>query len=130
MKRIHIITAIMILGGIGLLISATKDMTTYGTFSLAEQSGKRLKVVGTLAKEMPIVYNPEKDANYFSFYMNDQDGLDRKVVLKRPKTQDFERSEQIVATGKMVDEVFMADEILLKCPSKYKDEEINLRNQS
>jgi len=120
----------MIVGGILLLLSASKDMTTYGTFTLAEQSGKRLKVVGTLAKEKPIVYNPEEDANYFSFFMNDQDGKDRKVVLNRPKTQDFERSEQIVATGKMQGDVFMADEILLKCPSKYKDEEINLRNQS
>jgi cytochrome c-type biogenesis protein CcmE len=39
------------------------------------------------------------------------------------KPQDFERSEQIVLTGKMRGEDFVASDMLMKCPSKYKDEE-------
>lgn len=51
------------------------------------------------------------------------------MVLAKAKPQDFERSEQIVVTGSMKDNQFYADEILMKCPSKYK-EEITLRKGS
>jgi len=39
-------------------------------------------------------------------------------------------SEQIVVTGKMDGDVFKASEILMKCPSKYKDEEIAVKEQN
>jgi cytochrome c-type biogenesis protein CcmE len=45
------------------------------------------------------------------------------------KPQDFERSEQIVLTGKMKGDEFVATDILMKCPSKYKDEEIYLKSE-
>ena len=39
-------------------------------------------------------------------------------------------SESLVVTGKLKDDVFVSDEILMKCPSKYKGEEelINAQN--
>jgi len=111
------------------LISASKDMSTYGTFDTASQSGKRMKIAGELMKEKEMVYDPEIDANLFSFYMTDGNGNNSKVILNKPKPQDFERSEQVVVTGSMKSGAFVADELLMKCPSKYKDEEINLRNQ-
>jgi cytochrome c-type biogenesis protein CcmE len=61
--------------------------------------------------------------------MKDANGEERKVVLHQPKPQDFEMSEQIVVTGEMETGVFQASEILMKCPSKYKDEEIAVRQQ-
>ncbi|MNF07676.1 hypothetical protein D3C80_2079060 [compost metagenome] len=39
------------------------------------------------------------------------------------KPQDFEKSEQIVLTGGMVGDEFHASKILMKCPSKYTDQE-------
>ena len=129
MKKIYIINILVVIIGIGLLISASKDMSTYGTFDTASQSGKRMKIAGELMKEKEMVYDPEVDANLFSFYMTDGNGNNSKVELNKPKPQDFERSEQVVVTGSMKSGVFVADELLMKCPSKYKDEEINLRNQ-
>ena len=129
MKKIYIINILVVIIGIGLLVSASKDMSTYGTFDTASQSGKRMKIAGELMKEKEMVYNPEIDANLFSFYMTDGNGNNSKVELNKPKPQDFERSEQVVVTGSMKSGVFVADELLMKCPSKYKDEEINLRNQ-
>ncbi|GIV43287.1 MAG: hypothetical protein KatS3mg035_0410 [Bacteroidia bacterium] len=38
-----------------------------------------------------------------------------------PNLRIFERSEQIVLTGKYSDDGFYADKILMKCPSKYND---------
>jgi cytochrome c-type biogenesis protein CcmE len=61
--------------------------------------------------------------------MVDDNKEERKVILDQGKPQDFELSEQIVLTGKMKDDEFIASEILLKCPSKYKDEEVYLKNE-
>lgn len=130
MKKIYIIAGVLILAGIGLLISAAGDMSTYSTFRQAIQSGSKVKVVGQLAKDREIYYNPMEDANYFSFYVTDQEGDVRKVILRGAKPQDFELSEQIVVTGEMAGEEFLASELLMKCPSKYKDEEVFLQKES
>ncbi len=66
-----------------------------------------------------MVYNPQQDANYFSFYMVDNKGKECKVEFTGSKPQDFERSEQIVLTGQMDNGAFHANKILMKCPSKY-----------
>jgi cytochrome c-type biogenesis protein CcmE len=129
MKRLHIIIVLMIVGAIALIVSAKDDMGSYGNFSDAASVSSKVKVVGTLSKDKQITYDPAKDPNYFSFFMKDEDGIERKVVLLQEKPQDFELSEQIVVTGKLEEDVFMASEILLKCPSKYKDEEIYIRSE-
>jgi cytochrome c-type biogenesis protein CcmE len=40
-------------------------------------------------------------------------------VLNGAKPQDFERSEKLVLIGKMENDTFYASKILMKCPSKY-----------
>ncbi len=128
MKKIHIIAFVMIAVAIGLLTTAADDMSTYATFAEAQATGQRVKIVGQLAKDKAMSYNPEQDPNYFSFYLRDAEGQERKVVLLAPKPQDFELSEQLVLTGSMRGEDFVATDMLMKCPSKYKDEEINVRS--
>lgn len=128
MKKIHIVGIIMLAVAGFLFFSTSKDMSTYGSFS--EAQARTIKVVGHLEKDKPMNYNPIDDPNYFSFYLKDQEGISRKVVLNRPKPTDFEQSEQIVLTGKLEDDTFYASDILLKCPSKYKDEEIQLRKKA
>ncbi len=127
-KKIHIISLVMIVAAVALLLSASKDMSTYATFQQAETVGGSVKVVGTLSKDKEMYYEPQIDPNYFSFYIKDRDGHERKVILREAKPQDFELSEQIVVTGKMEDETFEASSLLMKCPSKYKDEEISVRS--
>jgi cytochrome c-type biogenesis protein CcmE len=130
MKRSYIIAIVMIAVAIGILISAAGDMSTYGTFAQAETSGQKVKIAGELAKDKEMYYNPEEDPNYFSFFIRDADGEERKVVLLAAKPQDFELSEQIVVTGSMNDDAtFVATDLLMKCPSKYKDEEIYIKGK-
>ena len=129
MKKIHIIAIIMIAVAIGLLTNAAEDMSTYATFNEAEKTGEKVKIAGQLSKDKEMYYNPEEDPNYFSFYISDTDGQERKVVLLSEKPQDVELSEQIVLTGKMKGEEFVASEMLMKCPSKYKDEEILIKSK-
>lgn len=129
MKKIYIVAGIMVVVAIGLLMSAAKDMGTFGTFAEAEQSGAKVKISGQLSKDKEMHYNPEEDPNYFSFYITDSQGDERKVVLRAGKPQDFELSEQIVVTGTMQNDVFLATDMLMKCPSKYKDDEIYVKSQ-
>lgn len=119
----------MIVVGIALIFSATSDFSTYSTFQDAEESGNRVKIAGALVLEKDIVFDPIKNANYTSFHLKDADARINEVALLKPKPQDFERSEQVVVTGSMKDGIFVANEVLTKCPSKYKDEEMALRKQ-
>jgi cytochrome c-type biogenesis protein CcmE len=124
MKKIYIVAMVLVVAAIGLLVNAAGDTSTYATFREAAESGGKVKIAGQLAKDKEMYYDPQKDPNYFTFYLTDTDGQQQKVVLLREKPQDFEMSEQIVLTGKMKGDAFVASEMLMKCPSKYKDEEI------
>lgn len=129
MKKIHLIGILMIGVAIVLLTTAAEDVSTYATFKEAVASGEKVKIAGQLSKDKEMLYNPEEDPNYFSFYIKDGAEEERKVVLLAAKPQDFELSEQIVLTGKMKGEEFVATEMLMKCPSKYKDEEIYIKSE-
>lgn len=130
MNKTIIAAIILIVGAIGIFIYASDEVSTYGTFAQAEANAERMKVVGTLSKDKEMNYDPVKDPNYFSFYMKDQEGREEKVILLTEKPQDFELSEQIVLTGQMGENGFVATDMLMKCPSKYKDEEIYIRSEA
>ena len=130
MNKMTVLSIIFVAAGALLLINASRDMSTYSTFTDAIEGQKVVKIVGHLSKDKEMTYNPEIDPNYFSFYMTDDEGREQKVVLLAEKPQDFERSEQIVITGQMKGDEFHATDMLLKCPSKYKDEEIRIRSKA
>lgn len=122
MKKIHIIGIIIIAVCIGFIMTSLSDSTTYATFTeAAVNPGTEFHVVGKLNKDKETVYDPAVNANLFTFYMLDREGVERRVLLHKSKPQDFERSEQIVLIGKYEGQEFHAHEILMKCPSKYND---------
>lgn len=128
MNKNIVIALVLIVAGILVFISASKDVSTYANFKQAA-NGDKVKIVGQLAKEKPMIYDPQNSPNEFTFFMKDADGIEKKVILQQPKPQDFEMSEQIVVTGELEGDTFVASEILMKCPSKYKDEEIAVKGQ-
>ncbi len=129
MKKSHLLAIIVVAVAIGILISASKDVTTYANFAQATKSEDKVKLVGQLVKDRPVEYDPAKDPNFMAFYLKDDAGEIRRVELLAAKPQDFERSESIVLTGQMKGETFAASDMLLKCPSKYKDQEIYVREK-
>ncbi len=127
MKKSHIIGIILIAVAIGAILTSLGDASTYASFSLADKNeGKEFHVVGKLANDKELIYNPEVDPNIFVFYMKDSDSTERKVILHQSKPQDFEHTEQIVAIGKSVNNEFHASSVLMKCPSKYVDTRENV----
>lgn len=131
MKKTHIILLILMALSVGVIIAMAGDYTTYATFTQVKaKPDVTVKVVGYLAKDKEIIYDPQRDPNYFAFTMSDKDGNLQKVWYKGSKPQDFERSEQVVITGRMDGDTFHASEILLKCPSKYVNDEIVLKEKA
>lgn len=126
MKKSSIIGMIIIALAIAMIIVIYADSSTYSSFTQAKEKQTELYVVGVLNKEKELYYEPTVDANHFSFYMYDNDSTECKVVFRGSKPQDIERSEQIVLTGKMVGDEFHASKILMKCPSKYTEDEVEV----
>lgn len=123
MKKSHIIGIILIAVAIGFILSSVTKSGSYADFSDAFRNpGNEYHVVGTLDKEAPIIYNPTVNPNLTKFTMIDGEGQRRIVLLNKSKPQDFERSESVVIIGSAEGKHFIATEMLMKCPSKYKQE--------
>ena len=122
MKKLHILGIIIIAVAIGVIFVSLKNTSTYADFSEAlANPGKEYHVVGKLDKTQPFVYEPRINPDEFLFSMIDNKGVVKQVVLHKSKPQDFEKSEQIVLIGQMEGENFHANDILMKCPSKYNE---------
>jgi cytochrome c-type biogenesis protein CcmE len=123
MKKIHIVALVFIAIAIAVLISFMGDVTTYDTIAVAKQKpGKAVTLVAKVDKGAPMEYDPVKNPNYLTFTAIDTLGNSIKVVYHNPKPTDMEKSERLVLKGSVQGDHFECKDILLKCPSKYKDD--------
>jgi cytochrome c-type biogenesis protein CcmE len=131
MKRTHIVLLILVAAAVCIIVSMFGDFSTYETFaSAAKEPGKQYHVIGYLEKDKALDYDPVKDPNHFSFYVKDKAGNVSKVVFNGAKPTDIEKSEQIVMTGYMEEGHFRCNKIQMKCPSKYKNDQVVIGNAS
>jgi cytochrome c-type biogenesis protein CcmE len=134
MKKSHIIIIIVIAVAVGILISTAEDASSYVTFSEAYSlastgAQKDIHVVGQLKKNSAgeiIGIEEGADRVSFSFVMVDDKGKEQKVFYNQPMPQDFKKSEKVVVIGGYDGETFRANKILLKCPSKYQEQKVNI----
>lgn len=101
-----------------LMYNFGNSISTYVNF---EQASNRANahVVGTWDDTQD--YGFSRNTMQFSFFMKDQDGNIRRVIYPKPKPNNFEQATQLVVIGEMKNNVFHANEMLMKCPSKYND---------
>lgn len=102
-----------------LLLNFGSQVGGYMNFEEAAETGSKAHVVGTWVEDRQTRY--DRRANAFTFYMRDDAGTVRKVRYPNPKPANFEQAEEVVVEGRMEDDAFVADNILVKCPSKYND---------
>jgi cytochrome c-type biogenesis protein CcmE len=122
MKKLHIVALAVIAIAVGVIFVSLNQTSTYADFSEAmAHPGTEFHVVGKLDKSMPQSYEPRINPDEFRFTMTDNKGSSRDVILHKSKPQDFDKCEQIVLIGKMKEGSFHANDILMKCPSKYSD---------
>lgn len=120
MKKSHIVGILVIVIAIAAIVSSISDSSTYANFDEAfAHPNEEFHVVGELDKSAEIIYNPSENPNLTVFTMIDKNGVKSKVFLNKSKPQDFERSESVVLIGKAKENGFYANDILMKCPSKY-----------
>jgi len=132
MKKAHIFGIIVIAVAVMIILSTAGDASTYVTFSQAREmvtkgDNNKIHVVGQLTKDSTgkvVGLKTSNDLLSFSFEMKDDDGLVQRVFYSEPMPHDFLRSEKIVVVGSYQNDTFVADKILLKCPSKYQETEI------
>jgi cytochrome c-type biogenesis protein CcmE len=130
MKRTHIVILIGIAALIVGLLSYSADFSTYDTIGSAQKKqGKFVHIIAKMDKTQPVEYDAIKNPNYLSFYAVDSLGGQTKVVFHNSKPADLERSERLVMKGKMQADHFECSDILLKCPSKYKDDKEQMKKQ-
>ena len=126
MKKLHIVLLVFIAIAIGTLVSFMGNLSTYETIASARQKeGKSVTIIAKLDVSKPMEYDPVKNPNFLSFHILDTLGNKARVVYYFEKPYDMEKAERIVLKGKMKGDVFEITQkngILIKCPSKYKDD--------
>lgn len=101
-----------------LMYNFGNSIDSYVNFEQAENRGSS-HVVGTWDDSRDWGFS--RESMRFSFHMKDHDGNVRRVVYPRPKPNNFEQATQLVVIGEMRENVFYANDMLMKCPSKYND---------
>lgn len=123
MNRQAIIGVIVILVFTGFaLYSFRSNLNPYVSFSEAEaaQPNQTVQVLGYLVEDEPVGYDSE--TNELQFSLVDEKGTRAQVTSPKTKPAGFEDAESMVVIGKFEGETFHAQDILLKCPSKYQSE--------
>jgi cytochrome c-type biogenesis protein CcmE len=123
MKKTHIVVLVLIAAAIAVLISYTGNLSTYETIASARQKeGKFVRLIAKVDNTQPVEYDAAKDPNYMTFTAIDTLGNKTKVIFHNSKPADFEKSERLVLNGRMQNGQFECKDMLMKCPSKYKDD--------
>lgn len=133
MRKSHILIIIIIAVAVGVIVTTADDASTYVTFDQAYQmasngSKTSIHVVGELKKDAEghvVGISKGDDKVSFSFVMVDENKKEQLVLYKEPMPQDFTRSEKVVVIGSYSGDAFIAEKILLKCPSKYQEKKLN-----
>ena len=133
MKKSHIIAIVVIGAAISIIIATAGDASTYVNFGQAYEMASTgnttsIHVVGELKKdESGHMVGMEKSTDNlsFTFTLVDDNKKEQKVIYNEPMPPDFARSEKVVVIGSYHGEDFIANKILLKCPSKYQDQKLN-----
>lgn len=134
MKKSHILAIVVIGIAIMIIISTAGDASTYVSFAEAKELAQRgstakIHVVGQLKKSAEGEIEgieTSGDMLSFAFVMVDDNNYEQRVIYNEPMPADFMRSEQVVVIGSYKNDIFLADKILMKCPSKYQEETVNV----
>jgi len=119
MKKSHIIGGVLIVLALVLAMYSFKStLTTYVTVDEAKASGQRVQVAG-LAVSGTERYDTE--TNNLVFTLREDGGAEMRVEYDGPRPGNFDDVTKVVAIGQYVadKEAFDADELLVKCPTKY-----------
>lgn len=117
MKKRHVI-------GIGIIaiviifsvISFKSSLTPYVTFAQAKTISGSVQVRGVLVSDQMVMTDGGKA---IQFKLLDETGQEAIIVYKGTKPDGLAQAASIVAIGRYQNNQFIAEKLLVKCPSKY-----------
>lgn len=120
-KPLHIAALGIILIAIVYGVFGFKDAFRSYTTNVDEavNSGRNVQLAGFLGST-----GDYDDEGRFTFMLQDEDGTMVKVISDDPRPSNFEQAISIVAIGRYSEseQALMADDLLVKCPSKYQEQ--------
>ena len=116
--NVKIVLALVLLGVAAAFgfTSFKRSMTPYISFREARQTPGMVQVNGVLANKN---YVARRDEQYLQFDLKDSHGETMKVEYRGVIPGNFDQATSIVAIGRYSNDRFLADQLLVKCPSKY-----------
>ncbi len=96
--------------------SFKKNITPYVGFEEAHHASGRVQVAGELVQGSSRYLEASQE---LEFTMRDPEGRTMLVRYHGTKPGNFEEAKQVVAVGSWHDGAFVAEQLLVKCPSKY-----------
>jgi len=94
-------------------------LNPYVTFAEAANATGSVQVSGRLVGE-EASYDLKSGA--LAFYLEDEAGARMPVRYQGAKPGNFEHADSIVIIGSLEGDIFKAERLLVKCPSKYEEE--------
>jgi cytochrome c-type biogenesis protein CcmE len=119
MKKSYIVGGVVVVLAMAMAMYSFKStLTSYVTVSEAKASKRPVQVAGIVV-EGTDRYDLEN--NNLIFTLREDGGDEMKVEYDGPRPGTFDNVTKVVAIGKYKPEeqVFMARELLVKCPTKY-----------
>ncbi len=114
-KVIAALVLLIVAGAFGVS-SFKKSMTPYVSFSDARRASGMVQVNGVLADRNYVL---KKNEQYLEFKLRDSRGEVMDVEYRGVVPGNFDQATSIVAIGRYANDRFQADQLLVKCPSKY-----------
>ena len=129
MKKSSIIGLVVIAVAVAIIISTSSNASSYANFDeayalAASGSEESIHVVGELKKNVNgevVGLQPSDDMLSVEFVLIDENQKEQKVYLNQPMPNDLLKSDKVVVIGGYQQDKFVANKVLLKCPSKYEE---------
>ena len=120
MKPKYIIGAVIIVAFIIFAtLSLRESLTPYVSLAEAQQTDAVVQVKG---KRVGGSEYFDMEQKLFKFKMTDDTGQEFNVTYPGVKPSNFEQATEVIAIGRFTSGQFEAEQILVKCPSKYQAE--------
>jgi cytochrome c-type biogenesis protein CcmE len=118
-KKSYIIGGVVIALAMGMaMYSFQSTLTSYVTVSEAKASNRPVQVAGIVVEGTD---RYDLNSNNLLFTLREDGGDEMKVEYDGPRPGNFDNVTKVVAIGKYEPkrQVFLAKELLVKCPTKY-----------
>ena len=119
MKKSYIVGGVVVLLAMTMAMYSFKStLTSYVTVNEAKASKRPVQVAGIVVKGTD---KYDLKNNNLIFTLREDGGDEMKVEYDGPRPGNFDNVSKVVAIGKYEpkEQVFVAKELLVKCPTKY-----------